>query len=59
MRGMLAPLSPREENALGLIAIGARKGLAPKLLNRLKRLELIAEDGDELRLTDTGRRRYE
>jgi len=60
MRGMLAPLSPHEETALRLLALGATPDcLSPRAVVRLKRLDLVAGEGDGLRLTAVGTARCE
>jgi hypothetical protein len=58
-RGLLAPLSPNEEQALRRVAHGISK---PKHLRdvaivRLKRLSLVEEQDGRIRLTDLGAQR--
>ncbi len=59
MRGLRAPLSPREEAALLRVARGdARpKDLASEHFRRLALLELIRETDGKLALTEMGRER--
>jgi hypothetical protein len=59
MRGMLAPLTRREEAALRKIGFGSGDPLEPAHVRRLLQLELIAWNGWRWSLTETGRRRYE
>ena len=59
MRGLRAPLSPREESALRRVAQGdaRRQDLASEHLRRLALLELIQDIDGKLALTETGRQR--
>lgn len=59
MRGMLAQLSPHEENALRKIGVGGREPLDPAHVRRLAQLELVEWDGRCWRLTEVGNRRYD
>jgi hypothetical protein len=59
-RGLLAPLSPNEEQALRRVAHGISK---PKHLHdasiaRLKRLALVEEQDGRIRLTELGVQRF-
>ena len=59
MRGLRAPLSPREESALLRVAWGDARpnDLASEHLRRLALLELIREIDGKLALTELGRER--
>ena len=57
MRGLRAPLSPREESALLRVARGEARpqDLASEHIRRLALLELIHESDGKLALTELGR----
>lgn len=58
-RGLLAPLSPNEQTALGRVASGITKptDLRATSVERLKRLALVEEHEGRVRLTALGERR--
>ncbi len=58
-RGLLAPLSPHEQNALHRVASGISKPkhLRSTSIARLKRLALIEEHEGRIRLTPLGMQR--
>jgi hypothetical protein len=60
-RGLKAPLSPREEVTLRRTALGVFKpvDLPARDIERLKALSLIEDYNGGLRLTPTGRQRYQ
>ena len=60
-RGLLAPLSPNEERTLRHVATGQWRLalLAERHIRRLAQLDLIHGVDGEVRLTETGRKRYE
>lgn len=59
VRGLRAPLSPNEENALRRIAVGATSALPATTIRRLEQLELIeAGQPSGWRLTALGRQRH-
>jgi hypothetical protein len=60
-RGLLAPLSPNEERTLRQVATGQwrRALLAERHIRRLAQLDLIEGAKGEIRLTGTGRKRFE
>jgi hypothetical protein len=59
-RGLLAPLSPTEELTLRRVALGIAlaKDLTPADVVRLRNLALVEDNGEHLRLTALGQRRY-
>jgi hypothetical protein len=59
-RGLLAPLSPNEENALRRVAHGNSKPkhLRDSSVQRLKRLGLVEEQNSRIRLTQLGAQRF-
>ncbi|HET9395814.1 MAG TPA: hypothetical protein VFO36_07130 [Nitrospiraceae bacterium] len=59
MRGLLAQLSPHEENTLRRIGFGPNEALDATHLRRLLQLELIEWTGWAWCLTSVGRRRYD
>jgi len=58
-RGLLAPLSPNEQTALGRVASGITKpnDLRATSVERLKRLALVEEHDGRIRLTALGAQR--
>ena len=60
-RGLRAPFSPREEVSFRRVALGISKAelLPARDVERLKALSLIEEHESNLRLTPTGRKRYQ
>jgi hypothetical protein len=60
-RGLRAPLSPHEEVTFRRVALGISKAelLPARDVERLKALSLIEEHESHLRLTPTGRKRYQ
>jgi hypothetical protein len=54
MRGMLAPLSSREEAALRKVGFGSDDPLEPAYVRRLLQLELIAWSGGRWAVTELG-----
>ena len=60
-RGLRAPLSPHEEVSFRRVALGISKAelLPARDVERLKALSLIEEHESHLRLTPTGRKRYQ
>lgn len=58
-RGLLAPLSPNEQTALGRVASGITKpkDLRATSVERLKRLALVEEHEGRIRLTALGEQR--
>ena len=60
-RGLRAPLSPHEEVSFRRVALGISKAelLPVRDVERLKALSLIEEHESHLRLTPTGRKRYQ
>jgi hypothetical protein len=60
-RDLKAPLSPHEEVTLRRIGLGISeaKHLLARDVKRLKALSLIQERENHLRLTPTGRKRYQ
>jgi hypothetical protein len=60
-RGLRAPLSPHEEISFRRVALGISKAelLPARDVDRLKALSLIKEHESHLRLTPTGRKRYQ
>ena len=56
MRGMLAPLSPRDAIALRIIEFDRGNQLASDHIRRLLQLELVEWNGLRWSLTDAGRR---
>jgi hypothetical protein len=60
-RGLRAPLSPHEEVSFRRVALGISKAelLPARDVKRLKALSLIEEHESHLRLTPTGRKRYQ
>ena len=60
-RGLLAPLSPNEERTLRHVATGQWRGalLAERYIRRLAQLDLVEGVDGEIRLTETGRKRFE
>ena len=59
MRGVLAPLSTREEAALRKVGLGSDDPRGPAYVRRLLQLELIAWDGGRWTVTELGRRRFD
>lgn len=59
-RGLRAPLSPNEEQALRRIAHGISrpKHLRDASITRLKRLALVEEQDGRIRLTELGVQRF-
>ena len=59
-RGLLAPLSPNEEQALRRVAHGISKPkhLRDASITRLKRLALVEEQDGRIRLTELGVQRF-
>lgn len=59
-RGLLAPLSANEENALRRVAHGISKPkhLRDSSVERLKRLALVEEQNGRIRLTALGAQRF-
>jgi hypothetical protein len=59
-RGLLAPLSPKEETTLRRIALGIADppSLPAGDVIRLKQLDLVQDANDTLQLTATGKQRY-
>jgi hypothetical protein len=60
-RGLKAPLSPHEESTLRRIALGISKAklFVRRDVAHLVRLGLVDETAGKLRLTDSGRERYQ
>jgi hypothetical protein len=59
MRGMLAALSPHEENTFRRIQFGTEGDLDPAHVRRLLQLELVEWTGATWRLTEMGRQRLD
>jgi hypothetical protein len=57
MRGLLAQLSPNEENSLRRIARGDQD-LPESHIHKLKRLDLVEEIDGSVALTDVGTKRH-
>ena len=60
-RGLKAPLSPHEESTLRRIALGISEAklFVQRDVAYLVRLGLVDETAGQLRLTDSGRERYQ
>lgn len=59
MKGMIAPLSPKEENTFRRMHFGPEGHLDPLHVRRLEQLDLIEREAGSWRLTAMGIHRYE